>query len=644
MAALEVAARLKRPRRRDSDSKPRYPLPDFKPFQLCTLVDEVPKGSGWLFEMKLDGYRAQAAIAGSDVVVFTRNGHDWTQQFRVIVPALQSITKGSALIDGEIVAINSLGRTDFSMLKTGIAAGMPLKFYAFDLLELDGEDLAGLPLRERKARLAQLLGDREPGDPIQYSPHVEQGRELFEAAAAGGHEGIIAKQADRPYVGDRTTTWLKIKCIKRQEFVVGGYRPSDSGRGMASLILGTYDNGKLIYRGRVGTGFTDSMREKILAQLERRRLDKAPFDSVPRDIARRGRWVKPELVAEVAYSEITPDGSLRHPSFQGMREDKRADQVVMEMPKTAAAPAAALDASIGKEIAAAVGIKLTHPDKLMYPGTQVTKATLVAYYAAVANMMLPHVEDRPLSLVRDTDGDLKQTFFQKHKLPGMPKAIHDGQLAKMSGKESRILWVDDLAGLIGGVQMNVLEFHVWGSLRQQPDLPHRMIFDIDPDEGLDFGDVKQAALDIRGILEAIGLQSWPLLSGGKGVHVVVPLVPEADWGEVKEFCQNFAELLARTDPSRFVANMAKVHRKGRMFLDYLRNGQGSTAICPWSTRARPGATCAVPVTWDELPGFDRANAFDVFSAAARAQRPDAWEGYWDVDQTLTERMRKAVGR
>ncbi|TIM35102.1 MAG: DNA ligase D, partial [Mesorhizobium sp.] len=330
-------------------------------------------------------------------------------------------------------------------------------------------------------------------------------------------------------------------------------------------------------------------------------------------------------------------------SFEGMREDKRADQVVMEVPRAVATTATVnLDPAMGKEIARAVGVNLTHPDKLMYPGTEVTKAMLAAYYAAVAEKMLPHIQDRPLSLVRDTDGDLQQTFFQKHRLPGMAKAIHDGQLEKMSGKESRILWVDDLAGLIAGVQMNVLEFHVWGSLRQQPDLPHRIIFDIDPDEGLGFGDVKQAAIDIRGVLEALGLQSWPLLSGGKGVHVVVPLVLEADWEAVKGFCQDFAELLARTDPSRFVANMSKARRKGRMFIDYLRNGQGATAICPWSTRARSGASCAVPVTWDELPTFKSASAFDVFAAAARAQESDAWEGYFDVEQTLTERIRKAV--
>ncbi|ESY22245.1 MULTISPECIES: DNA ligase D [unclassified Mesorhizobium] len=641
MSALEAIPTKKRTRRRDSESTPRYPLPQFRPFQLCTLTDDIPVGSDWLFEMKFDGYRAQVAISGAEVVVYTRNGHDWTRQFKVILPPLQALTRGSALIDGEIVAIDSQGRTNFSMLKTGIAAGMPLKFYAFDLLELNGDDLAGRPLIERKERLAELLGERDPDDSLQFSSHIaDNGKKVFDTMCAGGHEGIIAKRADSRYVGDRTASWLKIKCTKRQEFVVGGYRPSDTGRSMASLILGTYENGKLIYRGRVGTGFTETMRKSILAQLEKRPLDKPAFASVPRDIARRARWVKPELVAEVSYSEVTPDGSLRHPSFQGMREDKRADQVVMETPKTVAS--ANLAPAMGKEIARAVGVTLTHPDKVMYPGTEVTKATLAAYYAAVAEKMLPHIQDRPLSLVRDTDGDLQQTFFQKHKLPGMPKTIHDGQLEKMSGKESRILWVDDLAGLIAGVQMNVLEFHVWGSLRQQPNLPHRIIFDIDPDEGLGFGDVTQAALDIRGVLDALGLQSWPLLSGGKGVHVVVPLVPEADWEVVKGFCQDFAELLARTDPSRFVANMSKAKRKGRMFIDYLRNGQGATAICPWSTRARSGASCAVPVTWDELPTFKSASAFDVFAAAARAQESDAWEGYSDVEQTLTEWIRKAV--
>ncbi len=343
----------------------------------------------------------------------------------------------------------------------------------------------------------------------------------------------------------------------------------------------------------------------------------------------------------MAFSEITPDGSLRHPSFQGLREDKRPDQVELEV-TTAPAAQDHLDPQVGQELAAALGVNLTHPAKVLYPDTTITKAAVVAYYDAVAERMLPHIVDRPLSLVRDTDGSLKNTFFQKHKLPGMPKAIHDGELEKISGKESRILWIDDLAGLVAGVQLNVLEFHVWGSGRRRPNLPTRLVFDIDPDEGLAFSDVQKAAVDIRDILQALGLQSWPLLSGGKGVHVVVPLKPKANWSEAKDFCQDLAELLARTEPHRFVANMSKFKRKGRMFIDYLRNGEGSTAICPWSTRARPGAPCAVPITWDELPTFEGANAFNVYTAAKRASGPDAWQGFFEVSQSLTPRIRAAV--
>jgi bifunctional non-homologous end joining protein LigD len=643
MEAVEAPPRKKRSPRRDSESTPSYPLPTFRPFQLCTLTDTIPKGSDWLFEMKFDGYRAQIAISGADVRVYTRNGHDWTKQFKVILPPLKALTTGSMLLDGEIVAIDKAGRTNFSMLKTGIAASIPLKFYAFDILQRDGEDLSGLPLVERKAILEELIGKRDPGDSLQYSHHVAvNGKAVFDAMCAGGHEGVIAKRADGRYIGDRTTSWLKIKCTKRQEFVIGGWRPSDTGRGLASLILGTYEAGKFVYRGRVGTGFSDAMRDKILKQLEVRRIAKPAFAKVPADIARKAQWVRPELVAEVAYAEITPDGSVRHASFQGMRADKTASQVVLETPASNAGRN--LDPAIGSEIAAAVGVKLSHPDKVMYPDRQITKAHLAAYYAVVAEKVLLHIKDRPLSLVRDTDGDLAKTFFQKHALPGMPKTLKSGQLTKIKGTESRILWIDDLAGLIGGVQMNTLEFHVWGSDRHAPDLPERMVFDIDPDEGLSFKHVKLAAFDIRDILGAIGLQSWPLVSGGKGVHVVVPLVPQANWTEVKDFCRNFAELLAANEPDRFVANMSKAMRKGRMFLDYLRNGQGSTAICPWSTRARTGGTVAVPVTWAELQGLDRANGFDVFAAAARAQGPDAWEGYFEAEQVLSVEVQNVVKR
>ncbi|MET0440075.1 MAG: DNA ligase D [Devosia sp.] len=643
MPAIKAALRKKRSPRRDSESIPKHILPSFRSFQLCTLSGTIPTGEDWLFEMKFDGYRAQVAISGSEVRVYTRNGHDWTDQFKTILPSLKKLTKGSVLLDGEIVAIDKAGRTNFSMLKTGIAAGIPLKFYTFDIFEKDGEDLTKTPLIERKAILEELIGERDADDSLQYSHHViDNGKSVFDAMAAGGHEGIIAKRIDSRYVGDRTKSWLKIKCTKRQELVIGGWRPSDNGRGMASLILGTYEKGQFVYRGRVGTGFSEAMKDKIVAQLEKRRLAKPAFASVPRDIARKAFWVKPELVAEVDYAEITADGSLRHASFQGLRADKEPTQVMLDMP--ADDSGAGLDPVVGVEIAQALGVKLSNPDKIIYPGTAITKAHLVAYYAAVADRMLPHLKDRPLSLVRDTNNDLRKTFFQKHALAGMPKTLHDGELTKMKGTESRILWIEDLAGLVGGVQMNTLEFHVWGCDRHEPDLPERMVFDIDPDEGLDFGDVKQAATDIRDILGTIGLKSWPLLSGGKGIHVVVPLVPEADWNAVKEFCQDFAELLAKTDPHRFVANMSKARRKGRMFLDYLRNGQGSTAVCPWSMRARAGGTVAVPVTWSELDGLDRANAFDIFAAAERARGQDAWTGYFEVDQVLTDRVRQVVKR
>jgi bifunctional non-homologous end joining protein LigD len=256
--------------------------------------------------------------------------------------------------------------------------------------------------------------------------------------------------------------------------------------------------------------------------------------------------------------------------------------------------------------------------------------------------MLPHIVGRPLSLVTDTNNDLTRTFFQKHQLAGMPEAIRAGELQKLSGKDARVLWIENLAGLIAGVQINTLEFHVWGSDRQEPDLPHRMVFDIDPDDGLSFKDVKQAAIDIRDVLGVLGLQSWPLVSGGKGIHVVVPLVPKANWDEVKDFCHAFAELMARTDPHRFVANMSKVRRTGRMFLDYLRNSQGATAICPWSTRAHPGGTVAVPVSWDELSELDSARSFDIFSAAARGELADPWSGYFVEDQSLTNRLIELV--
>ena len=619
-------------------------LPAFRDPQLATLVTQVPQGSDWVFEMKYDGYRCLAAIAGDEVKLYTRTGKDWTEQFKAIAPPLRKLTAGSALIDGELCAFDAKGRTDFSTLKDHLASGGPLTYFAFDLLELDGKDLTGLPLTERKAELEKLLGPIEKSSLVQYSAHVTgNGQKVFDAIAAEGHEGIIAKLANAPYRGDRTKSWLKIKAAKRQEFVIAGWSPSTKKRTFASLLIGTLEDGKLIYRGRVGTGFTADSAAAMQEKLDVRARKTNPFAEVPRIIARNAHWVAPELVAEIGYAEFTPDGVLRHPSFLGLREDKPAGDVALENPAPAddgAAPA--LHSKVGILAAEAAGIHFTSPDRVIYPGQGVTKGDLAAYYAAVAERMLPYIENRPLSLLRCPQGRAKYCFFQKHDTGGFPDAMKSILIAEKDGQKEDYFYIDDLAGLVAGTQMNVLEWHLWGSRNKDIEKPERIIFDIDPDEGLGFEHVRDAARDIAKVLEDLGLQSYPLVSGGKGVHVIAPLVPKLEWPDIKAFCKGIAKRLEQNEPDRFVANMSKAKRKGRMFVDYLRNERGSTAIAPWSSRSRPGAPTAVPVSWDELKDIHAANQFTLAIAAERAKQPDPWKDYFGTTQTITKAMLKAV--
>jgi bifunctional non-homologous end joining protein LigD len=631
-------------------------LPDFREPELATLVDEIPSGKDWLFEMKYDGYRALAAIAGAEVRIYTRNGNDWTEQFRSMVEPLSKVTKASALLDGEIVAFKG-GKTDFSTLKDALSSGAPLTYFVFDLLEENGEDLRKLPLVERKERLRKLLGKTSAKSAVQFSEHIEgQGEKFFKAMCDGGYEGMVAKLGRSHYIGERTREWLKVKCIQRQEFVIGGWRPSEKKSTFASLLLGTWDNGKLIYRGRVGTGFNARSSAELQRAMDERTRKTSPFADAPRDISRRARWIEPTLVGEVAFSEVTPDGYLRHPSFMGLRQDKNAREVRLEKPATppAAAPAkpkprtkaktlarVELTDEMGIEAADRLGIRLTHPDKVVYePG--ITKAQLVAYYDAVAGRMLPHIAKRPLSLVRLPTGS-KKPFFQKHDSGGFPDAFMKVQITETTGPTDIYLYIDDEAGLAASVQMNALELHIWGSHIDKLEQPDRIIFDIDPDEGLDFGATRQAAADIRDKLAELGLKTYPMVTGGKGIHVIAPLKPNLEWPDVKAFCHAFAEKLATDEPDRFTANIRKVNRKGRMFVDYLRNERGATAVCPFSTRAKTGATCAVPLGWDELDGIAGANIFGPAEAAARAQAPDPWPDYFKVKQTITRTMMKTVG-
>ncbi len=624
IAEGKAAAKKAKPARTKARSKKESrsaTLPAFTEPQLCTLVDTVPTGPAWLHEVKYDGYRAIVAVAGGRAKVFTRNGLDWSDKFPGIAEAAAALDVRSALIDGEIVAFKD-GRPDFSTLKDAISSGGDMTMFAFDLLSLDGDDLRALPTVERKARLQAIIGDDAR---LQYAEHVVgSGERLLEKMCAEGLEGVVSKRADARYRAGRSSDWRKIKCTRRQEFVIVGWLPSDKKRGFKSLLLGVHEGGKLRYAGKVGTGFTQGLMNELREKLDKRARKTAPVDA-PRAMVRGAHWVRADLVAEIAFTETTPDGLLRHPSFLGLRGDKSAREVVLEEPHAVSDTPATT-------------ITITNRDRVIDPDAHVTKGDLADYYSAIAAVMLPWSGHRPISLVRCPQGRAKQCFFQKHDAGSFGDAVHKVAISEKNGGSEEYLWVDDAAGLLTCVQMGTIEFHGWGSRVDALERPDRMIFDLDPDEGLDFGDTKKAAEFVRDQLGEIGLASFPLLSGGKGVHVVVPLTPNAEWPAVRDFAERFAKALAQGHPDRFVATMSKAKRKGRIFIDYLRNQRGSTAIMPYSARARAGAPVAAPVTWSELRDLDTAANWHVGDAAdliARANAP-ALSGWGVADQMLPD--------
>ena len=596
-------------------------MPPFTDPQLCTLVDAVPSGSGWLHEVKYDGYRALIAVGGGKAKVFTRSGLDWTDKFAGVAEAAAALPVRSALIDGEIVAFKD-GRPDFSTLKDAIAAGGEMSCFAFDLLQLDGQDLTGLATVERKERLRPLIGADER---LQFAEHIlGPGEPLFRRMCAEGLEGVVSKRADAPYRGGRSKAWLKAKCIQRQEFVIVGWLPSDKKRGFRSLLLGVNGPDGLTYAGKVGTGFDAALMDDVAGRLAK--LERAePTVQAPRVHVRGARWVRPDLVAEVAYAEVTPDRLLRHASFLGLRGDKPAADVVAETPEPA--PAAPTSA-----------IKVSNRDRLIFPDSDVTKGDLADYYALIAPAMLPWVGHRPVSLVRCPQGRGKKCFFQKHDAGTFGEWVHHVPVREKDGHDEDYLYLDTADGLVACVQMGTIEFHGWGSRVDALERPDRLVFDLDPDEGLDFDDTKRAAEHLRDQLAELGLASFPLLSGGKGVHVVVPLKPEAEWPAVRDFAERFARALAQAEPDRFVAVMTKAKRVGRIFIDYLRNGRGSTAIMPYAARTRAGAPVAAPVSWTELRQLDTAARWGVRDGAALLKRADsrALQGWGVADQVLPD--------
>jgi len=598
-------------------------LPDFVPPQLATLADEPPKGDQWVHEIKFDGYRALVRVDGENIKMITRANNDWTHWFLDLPDYFKFLEIKSALIDGEVVVPNEKGITSFHALQEAMSndapSGSELHYYAFDLLYLNGEDLMRLPLRERKNRLREILPENLPR--LHFSEDFAgDGAAVFEKSCHMKLEGIISKRADAPYEPGRSKTWLKIKCSNEQEMVIGGftYQSKHPDR-LGALLIGYYKDKKLIFAGKVGTGFTQTESVWLLKKLEKLRNDENPFGTVPATYRRGAHWVRPELLAQVTFTEWTKDGMLRHPSYQGLREDKPARQVVQE-----------------KKIkpSAAENPLLTHPDKVLFSDSNITKQQLADYYAQVADLMLPHIKGYPLSLVRCPNGQGKSCFFQRHS---DADSADIGQIPiNLDGDTSDFITIENNKGLTALVQLSALEIHAWGAKGKTPDQPERIIVDFDPDEAVPFQKVKDAALDMRARLTKLGMESFLKCTGGKGLHVVLPFQKGPSWEEVRAFSEAMAGLMAEDAPELYTVNSRKVVRKGKIYIDYLRNNKAASAIAPYSTRAKPGAPVALPLAWEELKQLNASNQFTLqnFSDWKKRLRHNPWQDLLKLKQKL----------
>lgn len=602
------------------DARPPAP-PEFTPPQLATLVEAPPEGDQWLHEVKYDGYRLLAACDQAVVRLYTRSGLDWTDRMAGLAAAFAALGLDRALIDGEVCVVDAAGRTNFSALQDALRTGdAPLSFFAFDLLTLAGADLRPRPLIARKEALQALL--RDAAGPIRCSAHLQgQGRRVFEAFCAQGFEGVVSKRADAPYAPGRTKTWLKAKCAAEQEFVIGGYARSDKpGRPLAAILLGAWEGEKLVYAGKIGAGFDARTLSELKARLDGLARRDPPFAETPKEARRNAVWAEPRLVAQARMTELTADGRIRHGVFLGLREDKPAREVTMDAPQ--AAPE--------------IPVRLTHPDKLLFPGAGHTKADLARYFMAVAPAMAPHALLRPVSIVRCPEGRGRACFFQKHATVGMPKEIQTTPVEESDGERKDYLMLRTHEGLIALAQIGAVELHLWGARADKLERPDRLVFDLDPSEELPFSAAREAAYAVRDLLAHAGVSTFVMLTGGKGVHLVAPLARRNDWAQVSRFAAGVAAKCEALAPDRFIATMSKAKRVGRIFVDHLRNRRGATAICPYSPRARTGAPVAVPIAWTELDDARGADAVDFAAAIRRAQGPDPWRGYSDAPQSLTK--------
>jgi bifunctional non-homologous end joining protein LigD len=745
----------------------RAPMPRTVEPELATLVSAPPTGDQWLHEIKFDGYRVICEIERGKARLLTRRGKDWSDRFPPVAAAAAELTAGDAVLDGEVTVLLLDGKTSFQALQESlgeaggeggeVAHGGVMVYFAFDLLYLEGHDLRRAPLAARKDALRLLLETSAAGPapaatapaegPIRFSDHVAgQGLEFYRQACRHGLEGIVSKRADQPYHAGRGKDWLKVKCLQRQEMVIGGFTDPEGARaGLGALLLGTWEGDRLVYAGKVGTGFSAKTLLELRRRLDRLERKTPPFADPPRGAeARRAHWVEPKLVCEVAFTEWTRDGHLRHPTFLGLREDKEAREVRRELPqappeesgdgrdaanrpagggKDAAqrrtgGKATATKAGAGKDAARrrtggkatetkagaggqraakrraagdrhdgggktgtgtravaarpavadrravapatpagrvgagrsgagggeVAGVRLTHPDKVMFPGLGLTKHHLALYYENIADWILPHLADRPLTLVRCPEGQGRECFYQKHVTDQFPAAVLRVPIEE-GGKTVEYGAVDSVAGLVSLVQMGVLEIHIWGAHRDQVERPDYAVFDLDPDAGLPWERVVEAALELREVLAAAGLRSFLKTTGGKGLHVVLPLARRHGWDKIKVFTRAVAEAMAAARPDRYTSNPLKARRQGRIYVDYLRNGRGATSIAAYSCRSRPGAPVSTPLAWEELEDGVRADTFTVENLPERLAglTADPWREMSKVKQSITAAMKRGFG-
>ena len=617
------------------------PVPDTVPLSLATLVESPPEGDGWVHEIKYDGYRIAARAGGGDARLFSRNGLDWTERFPEVAAALRTLPASGTWLDGEVVVFDERGVSDFGRLQRHLKDGRAgdLTYVVFDLLWQDGEDLRGLPLTERKRRLRWLLGrgGKELREVVRYGDHIDgHGGAVYEEACLQELEGVVSKRAGDPYAGRRTRSWLKSKCARSQEFVVGGFtEPAGSRAGLGALLVGVYDEeGALHYAGRVGTGFDERALTRLRKRLDALEQDAAPFADPPRGAQARGvHWTAPELVAEVRFSEWTGDGRLRHPVFQGLREDKSAAEVRRERETRAERAGDPTGApQPGKPVVG--GVAISHPDRLVFPDPGLTKLDVAEYYAAVAGLMVPYLERRALTVIRCPDGIGSECFFQKHVTPSVPRTVAKVRVRGNRGAMTVYPVVDNAQALLAMVQNGAVEFHVWGSRAGTIETPDILVFDLDPAPDLEWRRVREAARALRSELGDRGLESFVRTSGGKGLHVVVPYSPGADWPLAGAFAREVAETLAAREPDRYTATMSKAKRGDKVFVDHFRNGRGATSVTSYSLRARAGAPVALPIAWDELARVGSGGEWTAERVLKRlrTRKEDPWADFWTVGE------------